>query len=224
MSADRPQSHPTNAPNSSRANDKPPTNQTAGYSDVPSNQYYRQPRHSSIRMDSAGMKRPPISSTPSHEPLASASDVSSRASSADISRSALLASSRPPPSSGSGSPVDDWCDTSSVPLGPRWHDYTYREGDAFYGGGSGSDTKPEVVPKPTVPKKQTSTTSPSNALSSLSGVASAMRRNVSALYTRPMEPRSQGFEVVRPPRAHELQSPQHGETRVATTLEREESV
>lgn len=224
MSADRPQSRPTNPPSASRANNKFPKTQSARTFDASSNQYYRQPRHSSIRMDSAGIKRPAISSTPSHERLASTSDVSSRASSAEVSRSALLASSRPLSSSGSGSPVDDdWCDTSSVPLGPRWHDYTYREGDAFYGGGPGTATTPEVAAQAAAPKKQPSKRSaPNNTLSSLSGVASAMRRNVSALYTRPVEPRSQGFEVVRPPRA--LQTPDHGDSRVATATQNEESV
>jgi hypothetical protein len=89
-----------------------------------------------------------------------------------------------------------------VPLGPRWHDYTYREGDAFYG----ARPIPIATPDAAVGFRSSTQVTPENAwigpLRSMNGAVSALRRNVIlALYTRPVEPTAPGFEVIRPQRA-----------------------
>ena len=89
-----------------------------------------------------------------------------------------------------------------MPLGPRWHDYTYREGDAFYG----ARPRPIAMLDATVELPSHAQATPENAwigpLRSMNGAVSAVRRNIlSALYTRPVEPTAPGFEVVRPQRA-----------------------
>lgn len=168
--------------------------------DYPAVQYFRQPRHSSIRGVSMPTKLPAVSSLPCHESTKATSSASSKASS-DIARQNLIASVSPPSCSGSGSPKDDWHDTRSVPLGPRWHDYTYREGDAFYG----ATPSPAAMPSGTIRTISSPQAVPESALDgsvrSMSGAISALRRNVvSMLYSGPSEPKNSGFEVVRPAR------------------------
>jgi hypothetical protein len=122
--------------------------------------------------------------------------------SSEIARSTIVASSSTPSSARSDSLEDDWHDTHSVPLGPRWHDYTYREGDAFYG----ARPIPTATPGAAVGSRSSTQATPENAwigpLRIMNGAVSALRRNVlSALYTRHVEPAVPGFEVVRPQRA-----------------------
>ena len=103
ISQDRSRARPAKDRSSSRANKEALASQHPRHTEIPKNQYFRQPRHSSIRRSSIGITRLVVSSRPSHELLPSASDVSSRDSSADIARPTLASSSRPLSSSGSGS-------------------------------------------------------------------------------------------------------------------------
>lgn len=197
---DRSRTQRTNDRSSSR-----PENETSAVSAPPSPQYptvqyFRQPRHSLIRGDSTRAKVPLTSTTPSHESLASADSASSRASS-DIARPTLIASNGPPSSSTSGSASDDWHDTHSVPLGPRWHDYTYRDGDGFYGGTPRIATRTSTISKPASSTKHKSAAALHAILQSVSDAVSALRINiVSTLHTQPVQPQSTGLEVSRPSR------------------------
>lgn len=106
---------------------------------------------------------------------------------------------------------DDWHDTRSVPLGPRWHDYTYREGDAFYV----AKTRPTGIPDVTVEPLSSAQTVSRNAwngsLRTVNSAVSALRRSFFPVsYTRPVESTMIGFEVVRPPRAAPTQDHEEG--------------
>jgi hypothetical protein len=122
-----------------------------------------------------------------------------------ITPSTLTASSRPVSPSQSGSSDDDWNDTRSVPLGPRWQDYTYREGDSFYGGGTPKTaTKPSVTGKPAPLAKHKSSAALRGTLQSVNGAASAVKSSIaSTLRAKPVQPQITGFEVVRPTRVVE---------------------
>lgn len=156
------------------------------------NQYFRQPRHSSTREKSTMAKTPATCGPPS------ASGASSKASS-NVARTSFNSLSSPLSSSRSDTIEDDWHDTHSVPLGPRWHDYTYREGDAFYGASLGQETLPSGIVETaalteTIP-------APGSLLQSVSSAMSILRHRItSTLYTWPVKPQSTGFEVVRPAR------------------------
>ena len=101
---------------------------------------------------------------------------------------------------------DDWHDTHSVPLGPRWHDYTYREGDAFYVARTRPTATPDVAVEAFSPAHAVSRIAWRGSLRSVNSAVLALRRNVlSAIYTRPVESTSIGFEVMRPQTA----SPTH---------------
>jgi hypothetical protein len=127
------------------------------------------------------------------------------AASSIITPPTLTASSRPVSPSQSGSSEDDWNDTRSVPLGPRWQDYTYREGDSFYGGGTPETaTKPSVTSKPAPSGKHKSSAALRGALQSVNGAASAVKSSIaSTLRSKPVQPQITGFEVVRPTRVVE---------------------
>jgi hypothetical protein len=133
------------------------------------------------------------------------SDLSTRSS--EIVRSTMVDSSSRPSSARSDSMDDDWHDTRSVPLGPRWHDYTYREGDAFYVARTRPTTTPDVAVETLSPAHAVSSIAWNGSLRSVNSAVLALRRNVlSAFYTRPVESTSIGFEVVRPQTA----SPTYG--------------
>ena len=102
----------------------------------------------------------------------------------------------------SGSSEDDWNDTCSVPLGPRWQDYTYREGDSFYGGGTPKTaTKPSVTDKPAPSAKHKPSAALRGTLQSVNGAASAVKSSIaSTLRAKPVQPQITGFEVFRPTR------------------------
>jgi hypothetical protein len=144
-------------------------------------------------------------STPSHESFASAATSNFTTASSMITPSTLTASSRPVSPSQSGSSDDDWNDTRSVPLGPRWQDYTYREGDSFYGGGTPKTaTKPSVTGKPAPLAKHKSSAALRGTLQSVNGAASAVKSSIaSTLRAKPVQPQITGFEVVRPTRVVE---------------------
>lgn len=166
-------------------------------------QYFRQPRHSSIREHPPRLKSPFTTSTRSQQSLASSASASTRAS-PGIAPPTLVASNRPVSSSQSGSSDDDWNDTRSVPLGPRWQDYTYREGDSFYGRTPKAAVKPSVTSNPASSTKHKSAAALHGTVQIVSGAVSAMRSSiVSALHTQPV---STGFEVVRPPRVCESEN------------------
>ena len=165
----------------------------------PTVQYFRQPRHSSVREHPARLKAPFAANTLSHESLASAASTLTRASS-KIQQASLVALNRPVSSSQSGSSDDDWNDTRSMPLGPRWQDYTYREGDSFYGRAPTTAVKPSVTSDPASSTKNKSAAALHGTVRSVSGAVSSLRSSiVSALHTQ----QSTGFEVVRPPRVRE---------------------
>jgi hypothetical protein len=91
-----------------------------------------------------------------------------------------------------------------VPLGPRWQDYTYREGDSFYGGTPKTATKPSVSGKPAPSAKHKSAAALHGNMRSVSGAVSAVTSSiVSTLRTQPVQPQTRGFEVVRPARVVE---------------------
>lgn len=171
----------------------------------PTVQYFREPRYSSSQATPILSKPPAISDIPRHNIIEVTSSTSSKASS-DITRSTLDPLSSPPPSARSESPEDDWNDTRSVPLGPRWHDYTYREGDAFYGASLRATTASSISIGTASSPRTTSKTALDVSLQSMSGAMSALKRNVvSALYKRPADSKTAGFEVVRPARVPQLQ-------------------
>ena len=160
-------------------------------------QYFRQPRHSSIREHPPRLKSPFTTSTRSQQSLASSASASTEASS-EIPQPSLITTNRPMSSSQSGSSDDDWNDTRSVPLGPRWQDYTYREGDNFYGRAPTTAVKPSVTSDHAGSTKHNSAAALHGTVQIVSGAVSALRSSiVSALHTQPV---STGFEVVRPPR------------------------
>lgn len=163
--------------------------------------YFREPRHNSLRAASMLSKLPAVSDKQCHQNFGlTPSDLSER--SLEIASSTLIASSSRPSSARSDSLEDGWHDTHSVPLGPRWHDYTYREGDAFYGARPRPTTIQDVTVAPLPSTQAVSRNAWNGSLRSMSSVVSAMRRNVlSTLYPHPVESTAPGFEVVRPPRA-----------------------
>lgn len=145
--------------------------------------YFREPRHSSIRRNPGELKAPSV--------LSALSDVSTAYDPAAVS---------PPSSSHSGTSNDLWHDTRSMPLGPRWHDYTYREGDAFY-----------AAPSPAVPFASAARGLAATPVSSkgksrirLDGVGEALssirETIVSSFSSDANMPEASGFQVVRPGR------------------------
>jgi hypothetical protein len=93
-----------------------------------------------------------------------------------------------------------------VPLGPRWHDYTYREGDAFYRAGPRPVAAPDVAVTPLPRTQAVSRNAWNGSLRSVNSAVSVLGRNVfSAFYRRTVETKSPGFEVVRPSRAPPMQ-------------------
>lgn len=144
-------------------------------------------------------------------PGPTSSDLSKRSS--EIDRSSLIDSSSSPSSARSDSMEDDWHDTRSVPLGPRWHDYTYREGDAFYVARTRPTTTADVAVEALSPANAVTRITWNGSLRSVNSAVLALRRNVlSAFYTRPVESTSIGFEVVRPQTA----SPAYGSEEEST--------
>jgi hypothetical protein len=149
-----------------------------------------------MREHSTRLKAPFSTSTRSQQSLASSASASTKASS-EISQPSLITTNRPMSSSQSGSSDDDWNDTRSAPLGPRWQDYTYREGDSFYSGTPTTAVKPSVTSDPASSAKNKSAAALHGTVRSVSGAVSSLRSSiVSALHTQ----QSTGFEVVRPPR------------------------
>jgi len=163
-------------------------------------QYFRQPRHSSTRGHPTTLEDPLTTIMPSHESFASAANTSIGTSS-DISQPALLASDRLVSSSQSAITDDDWNDTRSVPLGPRWQDFTYREGDSFYGKTSRTAIEPSAITGSALPTKRKSAAALHGTIQSMSGAVSALRSSiVSTLRAEQAQPQNSGFEVVRPTR------------------------
>lgn len=170
----------SNEPDTSTQSEFPSNTRSPGQS---SYGYFREPRHSSIRRKSGELKAPSV-----HSAL---SQVSTAYDPAAIS---------PPSSSHSGGSNDLWHDTRSKPLGPRWHDYTYREGDSFY-----------AAPSPAVPfssaARELATTPPSSKATSrmrLEGVGEALRssirKSILSFTSEAEKPEASGFQVVRPGR------------------------
>ena len=156
-------------------------------------------------------KLPAVSDKPCHDSTGpTSSDMSNRSS--EIARSTLVTPSGSPSSARSDSMEDDWHDTRSVPLGPRWHDYTYREGDAFYVARTRPSATPDIAVEPLSSTQAVSRNAWNGSLRSVNNTVSALRQNVlSVFYTRPVESTNIGFEVVRPPRA----SPTHDHEELA---------
>lgn len=150
-------------------------------------------------------KLPTASDKPCHGSTGPTSSDPSKRSSV-IARSTLVASSSSPSSTRSDSIEDGWHDTRSIPLGPRWHDYTYREGDAFYVARTRPSATPDVAVEPLFSAQAVPRNACDGSLRSVNSAVSALRRNVlSAFYTRPVGSTNMGFEVVRPPRASPMQ-------------------
>lgn len=151
-------------------------------------------------------KLPAVSDKPYHDRTRPTPNDLSKPSS-EIARSNLIFSSSTSASVQSDSLEEDWQDTHSMPLGPRWHDYTYREGDAFYGATSSPTDTLDITIKTLSSTEVTSGNAWDVSLQRMSIAVSAIRRNLlSTLYTRPVESTTPGFQVVRPARgglAHE---------------------
>lgn len=151
-------------------------------------------------------KLPTASDKPCHDSTGPTSSHLSKRSS-EIARSTLVALSSIPSSARSECMEDDWHDTRSIPLGPRWHDYTYREGDAFYVARTRPSAIPDVSVEPLSTAQAVSRNAWNGSLRSVNSAVSALRQNVLSLfYTRSVESTNIGFEVVRPPRASPTQN------------------
>lgn len=89
-----------------------------------------------------------------------------------------------------------------MPLGPRWKDYTYREGDSFYGGKATTGTEPSVVNELALPANPDSAAALLHgSLRVVSGALSKLKSSIiSTVRARPVQPRVAGFQVVRPSR------------------------
>lgn len=160
-------------------------------------QYFRQPRHSSYRSSNRDMKSAGSSVEPSRSSEASGSQSPSRTTSSAASESVDTAGS---PSSSRGDSVDDaWNDTRSVPLGPRWNDYTYRESDAFY----------TVLPTPeaVLPSGVATASEPQ----SQSGMLESLKRIFgTTFHSTVKKPESSGFSVSRPARPQPAETDETG--------------
>lgn len=200
-----PQGPHARPPTGSTDNHSPSQNSHPPPPEYPATRYFREPRHSSLRAASMLSKLPVVSDKPCHDSTGpTSSDLSNRSS--EIARSTLVTPSSSPSSARSDSMEDDWHDTRSVPLGPRWHDYTYREGDAFYAARTRPIGTPDVAVGSPSSAQAVSRNAWNGSLRSVNSAVSALSRNVlSAFYTRPVQSMNIGFEVVRPPRA----SPTH---------------
>lgn len=194
------QTERTNYGNTSQPDDKTSAASTTLSTESPTAQYFRQPRYSSIRVHPKRLEASFQTGTPSHESLASTVSAFTRAST-DIARPTPTTSNHQASPSQTGSSEDDWNDTRSVPLGPRWQDYTYREGDNFYGRTPRIATKPSVISKPALSGKQKSAAAFHGTAQHTSGAVSALKSGiVSKSLTQPVQPQITEFEVARPAR------------------------
>jgi hypothetical protein len=207
-SGDRPNTQHPDDLTSSQPNEGTPAARGTPSAECPTAQYFRQPRYNSIRGHPKRLDASIRTSTPSRESLASAATSDFTSASSTIARSALIASNQPvSPPQNERFDDDDWNDTSSVPLGPRWQDYTYREGDSFYGGAPKTATNPSITSKPVLSTKDKSSAALHGSMRSVSGAVLAMKSSiVSTLRTKPVQSQITGFEVVRPTRVPDSES------------------
>lgn len=169
-----------------------------------SQQYFRQPRHSSIRAIPSKIESAVTSTLPSEISMNDRLTNASQAPFKDALSSQTVLES-PPSSSHSEPSNDDWHDTSSAPLHPRWNDYTFRESDSFCGPSQRPATKPNVKVSDTqsVPDSLP-TAAPRRSAMSLNGMVSTWSSGVRSWWSsETLRPQSSGFEVVRPPRVLE---------------------
>lgn len=156
----------------------PTTPEPASNPSSPAYGYFREPRHSSVRSTSGETKAASILSAPSH-----------------ISTAYDPGAVSPPSSSHSGSADDSWHDTRSLPLGPRWNDYTYREGDAFYGAPSNARSKPTATPMGSSPMMKAH-----RHLDVVSDAFSSIKKTIASILSpEAPKPQESGFQVIRPP-------------------------
>lgn len=181
----------------------PPALSSPNPSTFATHQYFRQPRHSSTRTVYSERGSAVVSPLPSEE-FTSHRPTIPRSSSKDA-LSSQSASESPPSSSHSAASNDDWHDTSGTPLHPRWNDYTFREGDAFYGPSPTLATKSDArVSGARSGPDSLSTIAPRRSMRSLSDMVSTWGPGVRSWWSsETLMPKSSGFEVVRPPRVLE---------------------
>lgn len=147
--------------------------------------YFREPRHSSMRSASGETKSLSVLSEPSN-----------------VSTAYDPGAASPPSSSQGGSVDDSWHDTRSMPLGPRWHDYTYREGDAFYGPAPTNEPLASTSGKAkAAPMSVTPTVKSHRSWNALGEAFGSVKQTIaSSLSAEVKKPDASGFQVIRPPR------------------------
>lgn len=148
--------------------------------EFPTHQYFRQPRHSSVRIVNPEEYAATAASTAPSEHVKDAISMQ-------------LGSESPPSLSHSSPSNDDWHDTRSIPLGPRWTDYTFREGDAFYS------------PATQAPIARDSNASYNDRIAAREPLSRAISTwsfaGIRSLWSaEAVTPQASGFQVVRPPR------------------------
>jgi len=167
-------------------------------------QYFRQPRHGSIRAAYSERSAAVVSPLP-FEGSASYQSITSSRPPSKVALSSQSASESPPSSSHSEPPNDDWNDTSGTPLHPRWNDYTFRESDAFYGPSQTLPTKSDAMVSGVRSGPDSfSTIAPRRSMRSLNDMVSTWGSGVRSWWSSENPtPKSPAFEVVRPPRVLE---------------------